>query len=239
MNIIDHFSPNAHARQSSVDTIVLHYTDMLSTAEALRLLCDSEKKVSAHYLIDKSGDIYRLVPEDQVAYHAGISHWRGRDSLNETSIGIEIDNKGHQFGVEVFPNAQIKALLALIDGIRARHNIPDSRIVAHSDIAPDRKKDPGELFPWDHLHRKGHGLWAKIPPALYQLESYGILGADRVKLAQTHLKKIGYLVPISGFIDAQTACVITAFQRRFLPLHITGNLDNPTEQRIQQISQLY
>lgn len=174
-----------------------------------------------------------------MAYHAGVSYWQGREGLNETSVGIEIDNRGHQFGVEAFPKAQIEALVQLMDDIRSRHNIPDAHIVAHSDIAPNRKKDPGELFPWDYLYKKGHGLWAPISPALYQLESYGVLGADCVKDAQTHLKKIGYLVPVSGLLDAQTTWVITAFQRRFLPLHITGKLDTPTEQRIQQISQLY
>lgn len=239
MNITDHFSPNCHARSSRVDSLVLHYTDMLSADAAMKLLCDPNAKVSSHYLIDKQGKIFRLVEEDKVAYHAGVSYWRGQEGLNESSIGIEIDNYGHVFGPEPFPEAQIDSLIKLLNDIRSRHSIKDTHIVAHSDIAPLRKKDPGELFPWARLHQKGHGIW--VPPKEQDLKtgSFGIASGDMLKKTQKLLKKIGYDVFDNGFLDDKTKAVITAFQRHFLPMNITGELDFATEQHVQRVAEKF
>lgn len=155
--LIDCPSPNHNARTLPIDMIVLHYTGMPAGAEALARLCDSEAKVSAHYMIEEDGRVYRLVPEDRRAWHAGVSEWQGVTDINSCSIGIELVNPGHEWGYRPFPDVQIQALIALLDDIRARHVIPDNRILGHSDVAPGRKRDPGELFPWDRLAEAGHG----------------------------------------------------------------------------------
>lgn len=239
MKITDHFSPNCHARSSRVNSLVLHYTDMLSADAAIELLCDPKTKVSSHYLIDKQGKIFRLVEEDKVAYHAGVSYWRGQEGLNESSIGIEIDNYGHAFGPEPFPQLQIKGLVELLNDIRSRHSIKDTHIVAHSDIAPLRKKDPGELFPWAHLHQKGHGIW--VPPKEQDLKSpsFGMVSGAMLMNTQKLLRKIGYDVPENGILDEKIKAIITAFQRHFLPMNITGELDFATEQHVQRVAEKF
>jgi N-acetylmuramoyl-L-alanine amidase len=244
MKITDHFSPNFEARTARVDTLVIHYTDMLSASEAIERLCDPEAKVSAHYLISKEGDVFRLVPEDKTAYHAGVSHWRGRASLNQSSIGIELDNLGHTNGPEAFSEVQMQSLFTLIASIRSRHEIPDCNIVAHSDIAPDRKKDPGELFPWDLLHAEGHGIWEKISkePLIKEDVSFEIIApieGEDFFIVQKDLLQIGYKVRLTGEMDLETAQALTAFQRHFLPLNVTGILDSETLKRLEKISRLY
>jgi N-acetylmuramoyl-L-alanine amidase len=159
MQIIPHPSPNQNARPGGVDMLILHYTGMKTAAEALARLCDPAAEVSAHYMIDEDGTIYALVPEHRRAWHAGISYWRGRENLNDVSIGIEIVNPGHQWGYRPFPERQIDALAELCRAILSRHPIPPENVVGHSDVAPDRKQDPGELFPWRHLAAQGIGVW--------------------------------------------------------------------------------
>ncbi len=164
LNIIRTYqSPNYDERKNAqpIDTVIIHYTDMLSAEAALKLLCDPASKVSSHYLIDKEGLIYQLVDEHHRAWHAGVSSWKGETNINCRSVGIELDNRGHTHGPEPFPEKQIESLLDLLKDITDRYSIPANRILGHSDVAPLRKKDPGELFPWSRLAEKGYGILAK------------------------------------------------------------------------------
>lgn len=156
-------SPNYNERplEKPINMVIVHYTDMLSAEEALQRLCDPASKVSAHYLIDKQGQIFQLVDEAHRAWHAGVSSWEGETDINNGSIGIELDNGGHTHGPEPFPDEQIRSLLVLLKDLVDRHKIQPHRILGHSDIAPGRKIDPGPLFPWDILAKHGFGLAAK------------------------------------------------------------------------------
>src|SRR5687768_10204898 len=150
---IERPSPNHDARSRPISMIVLHYTDMLSAEEAIDRLCDPAAGVSCHYLVTKTGDVVRMVPEERRAWHAGRSYWRGLTNVNDDSIGIEIDNPGHTNGYEPFPEVQIESLIRLVADIKQRHHITRGNVVGHSDVAPARKRDPGELFPWGQLAR--------------------------------------------------------------------------------------
>ena len=160
MEIIPNPSPNYNERPAgqAIDMIVLHYTDMLSAIEALDLMCDPNSKVSAHYLIDKAGVVYQLVDDSKRAWHAGVSEWQGEENINNCSLGIELDNKGHTYGHEPFPDIQMQSLLKLLEHCTARYHIPKNRILGHSDIAPERKQDPGPFFDWDFLLKHGYGV---------------------------------------------------------------------------------
>ena len=159
--IIDRPSPNHDARPDgiAIDILLLHYTGMQSTEAALDRLTDSEAKVSAHYLIDEDGRCYRMVDEARRAWHAGVAFWQGATNINARSIGIELANPGHQFGYRPFGDRQMECLKNLCKVILDRHPIPATRVLAHSDVAPDRKEDPGELFDWENLARNGIGMW--------------------------------------------------------------------------------
>ena len=169
--IIAHPSPNCGDRPGDaagdrkVDILVLHYTGMQSGKAALDRLCDPVASVSSHYLVEEDGTIFQLVDEDKRAWHAGRGQWQECDDVNSNSIGIEIVNPGHEFGYRAFPDIQIDAVIALCRDILTRHDIRPDRIIAHSDMAPDRKEDPGELFPWDRLAANGIGLWATVDNA--------------------------------------------------------------------------
>jgi N-acetylmuramoyl-L-alanine amidase len=217
-------SPNFDARPAGlpVDHLVLHYTGMVSASAALARLRDPAAKVSSHYVVDEDGTVYALVEESHRAWHAGVSYWRGARGLNDRSIGIEIVNPGHEWGYRAFPAAQLAALRDLCARILTRHPIPARNVVGHSDIAPDRKQDPGELFPWAWLAAHGVGLWT---------EAEGAPGDPAADL-QADLEAIGYDPALPA------AAVITAFQRRFLPHHLTGRPDEPTTRRAAAISAL-
>jgi len=161
MNIIQSASPNCDARPNdlNIDMLILHYTGMKSGQEALERMCNEDAEVSAHYMVEEDGQIFQLVPEEKRAWHAGVSFWRGKKNINARSIGIEIVNPGHEFGYHSFPDVQIQNVIKLCQAILARHPIPAHNVVAHSDIAPKRKEDPGELFPWQELSTNGIGLW--------------------------------------------------------------------------------
>ncbi len=165
MNLTDRPSPNHSERlpedggAAVIDMLVIHYTGMVPDARALDWLCDPASGVSAHYFIDEAGVACRLVPENRRAWHAGVSAWRGATDINSRSIGIELSNPGHEFGYRDFPPPQIDALVTLTRDIIARHPIPRRNVVGHSDIAPARKIDPGERFPWRQLAEVGFGLW--------------------------------------------------------------------------------
>lgn len=207
--MIDRPSPNHDARPGGVDMLVLHYTGMQTAAAALDRLCDGEAKVSAHYMIDEDGTVFRLVAEDRRAWHAGVSYWAGETNINGRSIGIELVNPGHEFGYRPFATAQIESLIELCGGILSRHPIPPHRVVGHSDVAPSRKTDPGELFPWAHLAQHGIGLWPE--PATPSADFAAMLSA------------FGYGVP--PHVDVPLESVIRAFQRHFRPSCIDGVAD--------------
>jgi len=228
---VDLPSPNHGPRPpgTAVDMLLLHYTGMRSAEAALDRLRDPVAQVSAHYLIDEAGRIFRLVAEERRAWHAGVSCWAGRPNVNDLSIGIELVNPGHEFGYRPFPAAQMEALLHLARGICARHPIPPRRVLGHSDVAPARKQDPGELFDWAWLARHGIGIWPKPGDA----PASAVLS---VRTAQDLLTGIGYDVPRDGRMDEATHIVITAFQRHFLPLRVTGELDSPTLARIEGVA---
>lgn len=159
MKIINRPSLNFDSRERQVDMLVLHYTGMQSGEEAIARLCDPASKVSAHYVVDEDGSVFALVPEEMRAWHAGVSFWRGVENVNHNSIGIEIVNHGHEFGYRPFTAVQYAALVPLCQKIKQRWGIEDVNIVGHSDIAPERKQDPGELFDWKLLAENGVGLW--------------------------------------------------------------------------------
>ena len=216
--------------------VVLHYTGMRSADEALARMCDPASQVSAHYMIDELGEIYRLVPEERRAWHAGVSFWKGDSDINGCSIGIELVNPGHEFGYRDFPPAQIDAVIGVLDQIRERWDIPDYRILGHSDIAPARKQDPGERFPWQVLAEHGHGLWVtpELPPE-------GVMGPPLgegetglgVFSLQSALGKLGYNILAGGPYDTETATIVTAFQRHWLPEQIGTDLEGRADAKLR------
>lgn len=208
--MIDAPSPNFDARALPVTMIVLHYTGMESGEAAVARLRDPEAKVSAHYLVHEDGTILRMVAEDKRAWHAGRSHWRGIRDVNSASIGIEIVNPGHEFGYHPFTAAQMSALIPLVADIKERHGITRGNVVGHSDIAPARKQDPGELFNWHALAR----LRLALPRPTKNLVDPGWPDAGFM-LA---LERFGYDV-------SDRTAAVTAFQRRFRPEMIDGEID--------------
>jgi N-acetylmuramoyl-L-alanine amidase len=216
-------SPNHDERPAGtpIDTLVLHYTGMPTGAAALARLRDPAARVSAHYLVEEDGAVFALVPEDRRAWHAGVSHWRGADGLNGRSIGIEIVNPGHEWGYRDFSALQMAAVCDLCLEVLARHPIPARNVVAHSDIAPDRKQDPGELFDWEGLAANGVGLWTKaVMPPPPPAAAPGLLGA------------IGYRT------DLPLAVLLAAFQRRWRPAQVDGAADAGTLARLAAVAAL-
>ncbi len=231
MNVIEAASPNFNERTTPPDMLVLHYTGMRTGPEALARLCDEAAKVSSHYLVEEDGRVFRLVAEERRAWHAGLSSWKGQTDINGRSIGIEIVNPGHEFGYRAFPAAQIVAVIELIADIRTRWSIEDSRIVGHSDVAPDRKDDPGELFPWKQLAQAGHGLWAEPDTAPGLPLSEGEEGAGVFAL-QAGFTRLGYDCAPSGKYDARTTAVVRAFQRHWRQEQVDGVADGMTRARL-------
>ena len=219
--IIDHASPNHDARPAGtpVDILLLHYTGMPTGEEALARLCDPAAEVSAHYLVEEDGRVFRLVAEERRAGHAGVACWAGATDINARSIGIELVNPGHEFGYRPFPEPQMAALIPLCRAILARHPIPPERVLGHADVAPARKEDPGELFDWRRLAAEGIGFW---PEAASEADAVGI------RTVQDRLAAFGYCVEATGALDAQTRAVVRAFQRHFRPDAITGEIDGET-----------
>jgi N-acetylmuramoyl-L-alanine amidase len=231
MDLILAPSPNFDARKSPPDMVVLHYTGMPTGAEALSRLRDPQTKVSAHYLIEEEGRVFSLVAEERRAWHAGVSFWKGERDINAVSIGIELVNPGHEWGYRAFPDAQIGALIALLDEVRGRWTIPDARILGHSDVAPERKTDPGELFPWKRLAEAGHGLWLEPPAAPGPALSLGDDGTGVFAL-QAGLTRLGYDSAPSGTFDEHTRAIVTAFQRHWRPERVDGVADGETRARL-------
>lgn len=234
-------SPNYDERTLPLSILVLHYTGMESGEAALERLCDPEAKVSAHYLVNETGRVQQLVDEEKRAWHAGIGSWRGVRDINSASIGIEIVNGGHNFptenGLPPYPDEQINAVIALCHGIIKRHNIRPWNVIGHSDLAPDRKEDPGEHFPWAGLAAAGIGLWYVDDAALESEPDKRILfeigDRDRgVSVVQQGLAQLGYDVAITGQFDDTTSKAMRAFQRRWRPSDISGLVDMECLQRI-------
>lgn len=211
--------------------VVLHYTGMQTGQAALDRLRDAEAQVSAHYLVEEDGRVFALVAEERRAWHAGASFWKGETDLNAVSIGIEIVNPGHEWGYRAFPDAQIATVIELLTEIRARWDIPDARIVGHSDVAPARKQDPGELFPWARLAKAGHGLWVEPPAAPGAPLAVGDEGTGVFAL-QAGLTRLGYDSAPSGKFDDDTATIVTAFQRHWRPERVDGIADGETRARL-------
>jgi N-acetylmuramoyl-L-alanine amidase len=234
LTIIDAPSPNFDARTKVPDMIVLHYTGMQTGEAALARLCDPEAKVSSHYLVEEDGRIFRLVAEERRAWHAGVSFWKAEEGVNHASIGIEIVNPGHEFGYRAFPEAQVAAVIALVADIRTRWEIEDSRIIGHSDVAPARKQDPGELFPWKRLAEAGHGVWAEADPAPGEPLSEGAEGVGVFAL-QAGLTRLGYDCAPTGKFDQNTREVVLAFQRHWVQTRFDGVADGLTRARLMAV----
>jgi N-acetylmuramoyl-L-alanine amidase len=224
-------SPNHGERRGGVapDMLLLHYTGMMDGETALRRLCTEGTHVSAHYVVFEEGRIVQCVPEARRAWHAGEGYWAGATEINSLSIGIEIVNPGHDNGYPDFPAEQIDAVIALSRDILARHRIRPERVLAHSDIAPSRKQDPGEKFPWDRLHRDGVGHWVPPTPCTMPGEVLGPGDQGReVERWQRALAAYGYGLAITGIYGQATETVVAAFQRHFRPKKVDGRADFST-----------
>lgn len=224
-------SPNHGERAGGrrPDLLLLHYTGMASAEDALRRLCDPAAQVSSHYVVGEDGAVVQLVPEDRRAWHAGAGSWAGETDINSASIGVEIANAGHDGGLPPYPDGQIAAVIELCRGIVGDWGIRPERVLGHSDVAPSRKEDPGELFPWKRLHDAGIGLWVEPEPIAdgAAMLRPGDSGPD-VAALQEGLALYGYGVPASGIFDEETRLVVSAFQRHFRPARVDGIVDAST-----------
>ena len=239
MKIISKPSPNFDERTLPISLIVLHYTGMEDGPAALERLCDPEAKVSAHYMVEEDGTIYGLVGEDKRAWHAGVSEWGGEANINSASIGIEIVNGGHNVprpdgSLPPFPDAQINAVIALCKDIQTRHG--ELGLVGHSDIAPGRKIDPGEHFPWQGLAAAGLGFLPQVSDDRRVLFEIG--SRDRgIAILQAGLAHIGYGARVSGVMDELTQHIIEAVQRRYRPDQIDGVVDVMTMEIVKALAE--
>jgi N-acetylmuramoyl-L-alanine amidase len=214
-------SPNHDARRTEgpPDIVVLHYTEMKDADAAVRWLCNPASKVSAHYLVSAAGEVVAMVDEERRAWHAGVAGWDGTGDVNSRSIGIELDSAGHAPDPPIFPETQVAALVDLLEGIRTRWPVPARNVIAHSDVAPLRKRDPGERFPWRRLAEAGHALF--VPPQL----RHGAADEAALKAA---LATCGYAVPAEGTDAATLSAIVTAFHRRFMPDRVGQAADGAT-----------
>ncbi|MBL8676581.1 MAG: N-acetylmuramoyl-L-alanine amidase [Alphaproteobacteria bacterium] len=210
-------SPHFNERALPLDSIILHYTDMPTTDEALAWLCHPTSQVSTHYLIDEKGKIYQLVEDEKRAWHAGESFWQDCTDMNSCSLGIELSNPGHSHGYQPFPEAQINALLQLCEQLRTRWDIPKNRILGHSDIAPRRKQDPGHLFPWKKLAREGLGLWPSTHRPVIENDDNSVENS----------------LAIIGYETLSLPHTIRAFKRHFQPHQGDDQVDEETHLLIQ------
>lgn len=234
--MIERPSPNHDDRGgAAVSILMIHYTGMQSAGAALDRLCDAAAKVSCHYLIDEDGTGYRLVAEERRAWHAGAGSWRGQENVNARSIGIELVNPGHEWGYRPFPAAQMAALKALGQEIVRRHGIAAFDVIGHSDSAPARKTDPGELFDWAGLAAAGVGFWT---PEGAPDDGPALRSGDRgvaVGRLQGDLAGFGYGLAVDGLFGPETAAVVTAFQRHWRPARVDGIADGGTRARLTQL----
>lgn len=232
-----HPSPNHGERPegASVNMLILHYTGMKDGEAALRRLCDPRAEVSAHYLVHEDGSVLQCVPEARRAWHAGQSFWKGERDINSLSIGVEIVNPGHEWGYREFPDLQIEAVMSLCADICQRHAISPWMVLAHSDIAPARKEDPGEKFPWDRLAENGIGHY--VEPAAESAGLFMQFGetGQPVEAVQSMLAIYGYDVDITGEFDDKTRDAVTAFQRHFRAGKVDGVVDQSTVETLHKL----
>ncbi|MBY0611490.1 MAG: N-acetylmuramoyl-L-alanine amidase [Beijerinckiaceae bacterium] len=223
-------SPNHGERKGGrqPDSVILHYTGMGSAEGALKWLCNPVSEVSCHYFVFEDGRVLQLVPEARRAWHAGKGSWQGETDMNSASIGIEIVNPGHDGGYPDFPKVQIEAVVDLVADIAARWRMRPERILAHSDIAPRRKADPGEKFPWARLATLGIGHW--VEPAPIEGGRFFSLGdaGQPIEALQALFGVYGYGLEVSGSYDEETQAVVRAFQRHFRPERVDGVADAST-----------
>jgi N-acetylmuramoyl-L-alanine amidase len=228
------FGPRRAAQTPTL--LLLHYTGVESAAKAIDWLTCAESKVSCHYAVDEVGHITQMVAENMRAWHAGDAMWQGERDINSTSIGIEVHNPGHELGYPEFPDAQLRAVEALCLDVIARHGISAERVLAHSDVAPTRKKDPGEKFPWVRLARAGVGHWVEPEPVIDAEAGLGIgVAGPLVADVQSLLRAYGYGIEPTGVVDGRTEFVITAFQRHFRPARVDGRLDQSTITTLERL----
>ena len=212
MKIVNKHSPNYDLRQyRKIKYIIIHYTGMATAEVSIKKLRDKKSKVSSHYLIDEKGSLIRLVDDKDIAWHAGVSFWNSDRSLNKNSIGIEIQNKGEPSSYEKFKSKQIQILIELILDLKNKYNVSDYNILGHSDISPDRKTDPGYLFPWVLLKKKNIGL---LPSR--KISRKNILKNEEIPIVQALLKEFGYQIQVTGNMDLQTILVLNAFQSHYI-----------------------
>ncbi len=230
-------SPNFGERRGRLrpDMLILHYTGMPSCEAAIRWLASPQSGVSCHYVVDELGAITQMAPEAFRAWHAGVSHWQGVEDINSCSIGIEIHNPGHDGGYPDFPDAQMAAVEALCLDIVRRNAVPPQRVLAHSDVAPRRKIDPGEKFDWRRLALAGIGHW--VEPAGLTGEARFELGdgGDGVMTLQRNLRAYGYGIDATGAFDEDTRIVVSAFQRHFRPALVDGRADRSTVETLDAL----
>ncbi|MBS0271156.1 MAG: N-acetylmuramoyl-L-alanine amidase [Proteobacteria bacterium] len=250
MKILEVPSPHMNERLLPINSIIIHYTDMPTAEQALAWLSNPASNVSSHYLIDEKGCIYQLIPEDKRAWHAGESYWQGCSDLNSCSIGIELANPGHRYGYLPFPDPQIEALMRLCQDIMTRWDIPASRILGHSDIAPRRKQDPGHLFPWETLAREGLGLWLPFfschpreseDPANDWISAYaGMTLEGSPNKASSNAKSISLTEALNkiGYETVSPTHSLLAFQRHFQPHKVDGVADEETVSLLQALLNL-
>jgi N-acetylmuramoyl-L-alanine amidase len=234
-SVVAYPSPNHGERYGPIDILLLHYTGMADDEQALRWLCNPESKVSSHYFVHADGRTLQLVGEDRRAWHAGLSLWGGESDINSRSIGIEIANAGHPGGLPPYPDRQIDAVITLCQGIVARHAIPPHRVLGHSDVAPGRKIDPGERFPWAKLAAAGVGHFVEPAPTrdgrvLRQGDS-----GDRVEALQGMLALYGYDIDVTGDFERRTENVLAAFQSHFRQEQVDGIADMSTIDTLQRL----
>lgn len=230
-------SPNFGPRRGtpSPDMIVLHYTGMESGAAAQDWLCNPASEVSSHYLVHEDGQIVQMVRERDRAWHAGKSSWQGNADINSCSIGVEIVNPGHAFGYKAFTKRQVAAAIALCSEIVARRGIRPERVLAHSDVAPGRKVDPGEKFPWKRLAQAGIGLYVEPSPIRPgPILDPGSAGTD-VEAVQSLLSRYGYDIEVTGVFDGRTQTVVAAFQRHFRRRLVDGMADRSTVATLRRL----
>ncbi len=227
-------SPNVNDRRTPVSLLVLHYTGMQDAAAALQRLIDPSSGVSAHWLVTEDGAITALVPEARRAWHAGVACWQGIRDVNSASVGIEIVNPGHDGGLPPFPARQMDAVAELCRDVIARHGIRPRHVLGHSDVAPLRKQDPGELLDWRWLAREGAGLWPPPQPPATTSLGEGDRGCAVARL-QDRLADFGYAITPDGDYGAVTTAVVTAFQRHFRPARVDGAADGETAARLSAL----
>ncbi|MBX2805403.1 MAG: N-acetylmuramoyl-L-alanine amidase [Hyphomicrobiales bacterium] len=239
LDVLWRASPNCEQRRGGLRPTILlmHYTGMTRADRAVDWLCAPASRVSCHYLVDEDGRITQMVSEDARAWHAGVSCWMGETDINSASIGIEIHNPGHDAGYPDFPEAQMDAVIALSRDILTRHDIPPRRVLAHSDVAPDRKADPGEKFDWAGLARAGIGHWVPPAPLAAKAPEHAGLEPETVRHTQQLLAYYGYDCPVNGTVCARTERVVRAFQRHFRQSLADGRIDRSTIDTLERLAQ--